>query len=380
MKNSYKLLENRESSHKRKKQGGVFVYKTTAKTIDLIEINKILNYIVDVKNSAFISQSPIRIDLSFAQKFEDKLSYIIFECLCYELIVHKNCNLKVVFNCKHNILNEGIKYSFLKEINTISKKTLIQKFDFDIFGAHYRKKVSYENQNPSIVSIVTQDVYNFLKCININDDARWKISEVASELIDNALFHSKSDCLIDIDITNDYNKNNSDKKYYGINIVAIDFSSILFADGLAEILNSNDNILKSGRYEEVLKAKANHTEFFDDKYDESQFYCITAFQNKISSRKTEGTGGTGLTRLIKQLQDDSDSNKCYMISGNNMVKLFKNYMELNSDGWIGFNKSNDYIHLAPDKQCVCKSPIYIPGTTYHLTFIREKEDLENGEN
>ena len=84
-------------------------------------------------------------------------------------------------------------------------------------------------------------------------------------------------------------------------------------------------------------------------------------------------GGTGLTCLINSLQRKSDSDDCYVLSGNKIVLFLKEYLSYNDD-WIGFNKSNDFFSDTPDYEVFDRSQMYFSGTAYNLNFVMKSED------
>ena len=141
-----------------------YVYVTYADKVDIAEIRKILNFINAIRKKHRISLLPIVINLKDSI-FEDKLSYILLECICFNLIERDGCKLALIFNCKYSIYNEGIKTSCLKHVN--GTKEGIEKFKktfkFDIFQSHFRRIVNYESFSMESTSRMMQDVDNFLK-------------------------------------------------------------------------------------------------------------------------------------------------------------------------------------------------------------------------
>lgn len=63
--------------------------------------------------------------------------------------------------------------------------------------------------------------------MDIKRESSEKISEICAELIGNTFEHAKSDCLIDIDLTDSHNKEEKgvvvDGEYKGINIAIVNF-------------------------------------------------------------------------------------------------------------------------------------------------------------
>ena len=308
----------------------------------------------------------------------DKLSYVIFECICYNLI-EQGYTVFVDLKCEHDIRTCGIECA---PINLLSKgncEKFIKKFQYELYENHFCKLITEKTKsNPAFLSIIYGDIDCFLRNAGINDSKRDEISQTISELIGNACEHTSSDCYIDIDIADDYYKYDENRvvnfaeKYYGVNIVILNFSDNLLGEDIKNrIINNNITI---DRYNKLLSAYAYHKQFFNDKYTEQDFFNIAVFQNKISgSLKKEELGGTGLTCLINSLQRKSDSDDCYVLSGNKIVLFLKEYLSYNDD-WIGFNKSNDFFSDTPDYEVFDRSQMYFSGTAYNLNFVMKSED------
>jgi hypothetical protein len=224
---------------------------------------------------------------------------------------------------------------------------------------------------------IYDDVAYFQKSFNINYDCVEDISEVIVELIGNAIEHSKSDCLVDFDIATDYQSVSGDS-VCGINIAIISFSNILLGDGIKKKMEDfNSSEATNDRYAKVKVAKDNHCEYFDDGYDITDFYNISTFQHRISgSEKKMDSGGMGLTKLIKSIEDKATEHTCYVLSGDRIILFEPEYLEYNKDGWIGFNKNNDYFCSKPSNQVLQRSNFYMPGTAYNLNFVMRVNDDE----
>lgn len=351
-----------------------YVYKCNVNRLDFTEIKKICIFINLIKNKHSLSLSPIIIDLGKIE-FVDKLSFVLLECICYDLIKLQKCRLQVIFNCKHNIYNEGIRFSGLKFLNGLDNDKFIKSFLNDIFATHYRMVVNVEGKETDI-AIKVQDIDVFLRNIGISDNYCDLVSNVVGELIDNAIEHGQSDCLVDIDVTSEYVKNANDEsnsKYCGINIVVVNFSNKNFGDELKDKLLdvSEINELPS-IYMEVKRAKDIHEKYFDNTYNIDDFYAVASFQNKISGRKKSVTGGTGLTQLIKVLEDNADDSNCYVIFKNKSIRFKRECLLRDNNEWVGFNRVNNFFKSVPDKDCYCYSGIYMPGMAYNLNIVVEK--------
>lgn len=310
-------------------------------------------------------------------KLKDKLSYIIFECICYDLI-ELGYTVYVDMRCKHDIQTCGIICSPLNLLYNGNCHKFVEKFNNDLYENHFCKLITNAKNNPEYLSVLYYDIDCFLKNSGINDSRRNDLAETISELIGNACEHTSSNCYIDIDIADDYYKKGDDDdldfstKYYGVNIVILNFSKNLLNK---DIKNRVKNcVAEIDRYKKLLEAYNYHKQFFNELYSEDDFFNIAVFQNRISgSIDKNEVGGTGLTYLINSLQQKSDSDDCYVLSGNNVVCFQKEYLCYNDD-WIGFNKSNNFISDIPEMTVFDRSHMFFPGTAYNLNFVMESEN------
>ena len=366
-------------SHQKK-----YIYKNQSGKVDLSEIKRIVNFVCSIKDRHKISLLPVVIDLGRQIVIEDKLTYILLECICYNLVEKEKCNLCLYFRCPHTIYNEGIKTSYLKYIDGTKNgmSNFSSHFSFDIRGNHFRKIIRSEDFDGEQTARTVQNIDSFLKYCLIQDGYRERVSDIVGELIDNSLEHSKSDCLIDIDVTNDYEKDitgSSDELYCGVNIVVLNFSDTLLGNGVSRKLEQVKSVditttPINKRYLDVLEARKYHSDFWGENYSEDDFNMIASFQHKISCRLSSfSTGGTGLTQLIKGLEEESDAYKCYMLSGGRKINFIKNMLACGDDNWIGFNQECDFLTHIPSFECVQESGLYFPGTAYNLNFVMKRE-------
>lgn len=320
-------------------------------------------------------------------KIADKMSYILFECICYYLIKEYHHKVFLYINPKDTIDTSGIFSSCLKLLNNNSGKNMdkfIACFKMEIYKNHFRRIIQgSEREKTNYLGNLLQELDSFLKFFNIVEDYRDEITEVIAELVGNACEHGHTDCLLDIDIADNYSKsieNNQQKKFfYGINIVIINFSSILLGDGIKEKIENNN--FKEERYISLKKAYNYHKTSFTESYSYIDFCNLSSLQDKISGRTYYSlSGGTGLTKLIRSLQEKSDMNSCYVISGNRCIRFIKELLNYNKDNWLGFNQQMDFFNSLPDKTVIVPCYIYFPGTAYNLNFIMKKEDMNNENN
>ncbi len=355
-------------------------FNSKSKEIGFREIKRIRNFLNKVFSNNIYSKFPIDVNLGHIV-FEDKLSIVLLETICYYFIREYNCSLRVTYCCSSNILTEGIKYSPLQMLCVSNKQNndeYKKKSSWDIKGEHFRRLLrASDNENKMLTSNIMQDIDSFLKYFSIMKDHRDSISEVVAELIDNALEHTNSDCLIDLDVTHDYIKGNdktiqTDETYRGINIVIINFSQRLIGEQLKQKISKNKEL--PHRYKLIINAYKNHSKYWNDNYCEDDFFIVSSFQHKISGRDDPSvTGGTGLTKLLKNIEEKSEAYNCYVLSGSRVFYFDHNFINYDIDNWIGFNQQNDYINYPPDSECLYNSDLFFPGTAYNLNFVIKRE-------
>lgn len=362
-------------------------YNHDKKQFQIKDLNKLIAYLNYIINNRLFAAFPIIIDLKNAV-FMDKLTYVLLECVCYYLLELGHIVI-VNFKSRPNIILDGIKKSPLlllkSKYNINTKLEYNKKFNKDYSSYHFRKILRQEDKekDDSLVSSLMQDIDNFLKIYSVSYDYRVSISEVLAELVDNALEHSDGDCLIDLDITNDYKKVDADESenFYGINIVILNFSKILIGEKLQDKINTLSFTKNfSDRYSCVIEAKENHSQKYSDNYDENDFFVISAFQHRISSRKESNLGGTGLTKLLKSLEEKSDTYNCYLLSGNTVLWFIHEYLNYDKNDFIGFNKPNDYVGNIPSEDCLGRTSFFFPGTAYNLNFVLKHDINEENSN
>ncbi len=340
-------------------------------------INQVISFVKNL--NASLKGFPIVFYFRNKIKINDKLSYILFECICYYLI-ENGYTVYVKIDYEHDIRTRGVECSPMNLLTVGNCSKFINKFRNELYDNHYCRLITEaEKEKTDYLSLIYTDIDNFLRNVGINDSKREDLSETISELIGNACEHTTSDCYIDIDVTNaNYYKNidnygiDISTKYYGVNIVILNFSDKLLNDGIKEKIKFN--IPNVERYMKLLEAYNYHKKHFDDNYTEDDFFNFAVFQNKISgSKRKEKVGGVGLTHLINSLQKKSDNDDCYVFSGHNILLFNRDYLSYNND-WIGFNKSNNFFTDIPDIKLIDRSKMFFAGTAYNLNFVMKSED------
>lgn len=355
---------------------GYVVYQRKIKVFDGFAIRDILAFINILHKKYNNINIPILFDFGNIV-FEDKLTYIFLEVICFILVKLYSHNIYVNFGTSSQIFTEGITSSPLLLLKTKDKKHIqkfISQYKFDIYGKHYRRVLVPEEMQDEKLSKIMDEIRNFLKFFDVTEQCLDEITEVIIELIGNVSEHTDSECLIDIDITSKYKKKDENGLFRGINLAVLNFSEQLLSDQIRHrILSSNE---LTERYKQVAMAYQFHSRYFDDNYCEEDFYNIAAFQHKISgSTQKHFAGGTGLTKLICSLEKRSDTHNCYVITGNRALYFQHELLEYNENSWIGFNEEKDFLNHLPAQGVITTDRIYMPGVAYNLNFaMKEREE------
>lgn len=371
---------NNNGSYKLQYNKGRIVFESHDKNFSGITIRQIIRFVNSVHRK-HINKNPTLVFLFDKVSIVDKLSYVIFECICYSLIRYYNHKVYVYWQPEKNILTDGV---FLSPLLEISKDYLEktdgfeQKFLMDIRGRHFRRVINgTDKKQTNYLGKLNQEIDSFLKVFDITKEYRDSISEVVGELVGNACEHADTDCLVDIDVTTDHMKEiknvPQEGSYYGVNIAILDFSFILLGDGVKKKIVNNS--MNYERYEDVKKAYEYHKQYFNEDYLFEDFCNLASLQDKISGREIyHKSGGTGLTKLINSLQEKSDLDACYLISGSRSVLFINEYLNYDNSGWLGFNSKNDFFTEVPGESVVSESVINFPGTAYNLNFVMKREE------
>lgn len=337
------------------------------------DIIHLLHYTV-VKYSAL--KYPIMLDIG-ETSFNDKLVYIVLECVIHIVMEKYNRKVYICYKVTDSIWTEGFKYSCLNNVND-GFDIFEKKFKYDLDRKHFRKVFTYQDYcDKKCLSKLMTDIRCFLKNNCINESSVDELTEVLIELVGNSGEHAKTDCLIDLDLTDDTYKSTADDldNYYGLNACVVNFSKELFYVPLMNKMKLSQEV--NERHIWVKKAKNNHEKYFSDKYSEKDFYTISSFQDKISgSIQKDKTGGRGLTSLISSLGEKASDQLCYMASGNRALFFYADHMRFNKEEFIGFNKNNDYINSIPEDGVIRDVDVYLPGTMYNLSYVIKKESIE----
>lgn len=316
--------------------------------------------------------------------FADKITYILFDMLLYDLYKTTKFKLNIDMKLEKKIVHNGIQNTaFCRTINeygALERAGFVKEYERKLYIApnHYRKymKRSCLDKQPSALSVIASEIESFLK--QHFDDLAWvsDVCEAIGELIDNTFSHTKSDCFVDIDVCRALDE--GEQEFKALNIAIINFSEQRIFDGIKRNIIGKKYSPKDPLYRGIYKAYDNHRPHFCDDYGENDFFHITAFQNGVTSRRTvSGNSGTGLTTLIKNIVGKTTDNYSYVLSGDNILFFIEEYLDIDEAGKIGFNKENDYQNVIPDSSVITKSGLFIPGTIFLLSLMRNDYGKQN---
>lgn len=340
-------------------------YDADISYLDSIFINKLIKFVNDVY--VFIKINHINIRLIIKPvNFQDRLVSVFFECICYYITSTTKCKIL------HNLVFNNTYLSNLNYLNSdnFNKDIFIRNFYEKIYEGFYRKIIRLSDIKSNYLSVLMTNIDSFLKyLLNEKQDVKYRnnISMVVAELVGNALEHTKSDCLINIDLVQEDGKRI-------INIAIINFSDIIMGQFVKEKMYTDEKMLDN-RFLQLRQAFDAHNKIRKENesydYNIEDFYMLACFQKKISGRMYRTGSGTGLTELIKTLnkiQSNSENDVCYMMSGNRCVFFNKHLTKINKDGWIGFNETGDFLNDIPEKGVILKSRTFLKGVAYNLVF------------
>lgn len=199
MKNVEYLLDSNKCQHKYarkylKKGSKQWTYELKNCTFDSIKIKNFIGAVDWIRKF-----KPMPIILKFSKvKFKDKLVMSILECICYYLIEYAGIDVYFQINIDKTIITNGIEYSALTAKNPLELKKL---FSNVTTKNHFRRVISFSHHKTSSLSECSSKIYNFFEKYGVDEETTTDLSETLSEVIGNAIEHGKSDCFIDIDIT-----------------------------------------------------------------------------------------------------------------------------------------------------------------------------------
>lgn len=356
-----------------------FVYESSRGKLDDEELKRIIMFINSIDKHINL---PIIINLGRVT-LSSKIPYILLEYICYYLMKEKSYRCCVIIDFAKRIYSYDAKSSplFLLTYNNVIGNPrrfneictqYIKRFESYYGLYHIRKIIKKEECGTDAGSKLYTTIQTTLKNQNLNIEQTKQICEVVTELMDNSGEHGIADCLMDIDITPDHRKENEDGTYCGVNIVVFDFATKKIGENISEFFKSQPG--HNEWYEKLNRAYENHKRHWDDTYNEQDFFIMSAFQHKISTRKSNYlTGGTGLTKLIRALEYQADAYDCFIWTGYRKMEFWHELLVQDDFEWVGFNKFGDFFSEPPNTSILKNSTMYFPGTAYNLSFVLRKE-------
>ena len=335
------------------------------KYFNIKSIFKIIEHINWLKENTSNANVKILIE---SECISDEVIVLVFESVIYHSLKYFNINIKYRFELLRNTLGYYFYLnSLLNKYNNMSidKEKYIKDYENDciIYGNHFRKRCS-KNDDKNNLSITMDEISSFFKNLLLEEDYSDELSEVIIEIIGNAVEHSGSTCISNINVLK---RKNGDKV---IDIAIVDYSKVFLGTGIEQYIECSDKDAYNERNKIVLEAYDMHKEHFSEEYKLCDFSLISAFQKNVSSRKfSSATGGTGLTTLIKALINKSIANYCYVSSGETILFFKKDFLELTEDGLIGFNEKNDYMQEIPNSDILQRNKYNKYINAYNLQFI-----------
>lgn len=334
----------------------------------LIKLVSSLNYLLKIKN---YKKLVVRIDSIL---FADDACILVLESIIYNILLDYKIDITFsISNLQKNILS----YAFYKnsllnqciENDIVCNDKFMNKYKLqnNISRTVLRKYLQNDSNTDSLKnqqSLVLQDIYNFMINSDFSDSYSKDIAIAISEIVDNIFSHTDSDAILTLKIIDVIDREGEKKKV--ISVCVFNISNIYLHSNIKQkVINRiiSETVLKI-----ISVAYDGTIEKYNKYFDENAFYFISTFQKNVTSRD-KSIGGTGLTVLLKNIIDKSYEDFCYVISGDNCLFFKKQFLNLNEDGTIGFNKSNDYYNDIPDKEVFKKLDYCINGTLFNLVFI-----------
>lgn len=343
------------------------------KNFSIKSIYKIVEHFKWMKENMNTCETKIIIDSEY---IADQAILTLMETIIYFVINKWNFKITYRFALNENLLGYQIfKRSILYKYN--NKKIVIENYNNEynkttvIQGNHFKKMCinNEDNRKGNFISITMDEIDTFLKCFELDDTYRNELAEVIVEIVDNALKHSNGDCILNLNVLR-----SDSQRYKYVDVALLVIDDIFIGKEIIEYINKKNKSEYSEKNKIVMEAYENHKQLFDEQYNINSFAMISAFQKYVTTRKnSNNTGGTGLTTLINALIEKSTHNFCYAISGSTNLIFAKEFLTLNNDGIIGFNKENNYIEKPPDNRIVSINKYDMNVNIYNLQFILKEK-------
>lgn len=357
-------------------------------TASVIEIGNFLNTVDKRLNL------PNKVILKFENlEVQDKLSITLLEIMVFNFIRDKGFDIRIEVDpntIRPNISERSFAISPLKILNEFKDNTreFLDAFNRSIRNVTHFRRIYPYNASPSVLSTWGDEIHAFLDFKRKNAIPKKvidQLQELLVELIGNGIEHSKSDVLIDIDITGStFKLEDYDTLYYAISISVVNLSDTLYHEAVKEkIALIDDDLLLSGRnasrYKYIKQAFQAHAQYFyEQKYTEQDFWTMAGLQKSISGRENNfQSGGRGSVQLIKVLQSLASNNTSYLLSGKRILNFENELLSSNEDDWIGFNTESNFLNK-PDFKIFSEPNFNLPGTAYNFQFVYSDEEATHG--
>lgn len=305
--------------------------------------------------------------------FKDKITYLILDSLIFDVLTRSNFCINIMLEDEiipPKVHNNGFNSTALYQScykGVINREKFLKiytnnYYDKDVFKKFLKRS---ELEDGEITSKLGTEIATISRMLIEDEEFIDDLVEILTELICNVKSHTTGECLLHVDFL----KVNST---WAINIGVLNFSNERLFDKIEEGIENHKYIQDDPVYKIVYEAYERHKKFFDEYYNREHFFLITAFQNHVTSRNYQsGSGGTGLTTLIKNIIGKADKDYSYVLSGNHILVFEDEFLKISKDKVLGFNKENDYLNTPPDYRVLQKSHLYVPGTIYQLLIIKE---------
>lgn len=389
------IIKKKKFIHNPKKFNEIIFDKFNDDVFRIEDVLKILGWV----NYAF-NKYPTKLNISIFINFRnmqpiDELTLSLLESITYYFIK----KLGIVVKINHNFIRKiGSSDSMHTPLLFLRQKHP----DVQTFISEYEKKRWFNYDRESTMPVwhrvmevsdylndhnytgkLTQELYEFLG--NATDLTAIEASETAetiTELVENALEHGESNCVVSVDATKPtfIHKSTANTRYYGLNITLINFSETKFGDRVLKKIENGEEIFVSENTEansyknnSLKVAYKNHSKQFNDLYTKDSFANLISIQHGVSGRNRQDndkTGGTGLTTLIKSLQQSAWVDGCYIISGHTGFHFIKEDLSYKNN-FISLNDTGDFINKIPSSDSLLKLETGFPGTAYNLSFVFE---------
>lgn len=364
------IIEKKDSQLKKYKfQNGIM--NIVDPKINILTFRNILYLIKEVSDFETIKE----IFLNFESKsFQDQTSILILEYILYFLIANNDLTIKISFNeldKSHNLYDIFNQTTIFRCIDNfvLNNKDFIELFEEEFYKKQIIRKFIGVNKfidhkdRKKCPSNILQQMNRFLNENRISRNVSENISQVISEIVDNILSHSEGNAVLFVSIGNNIN---NEIKNRLINVSILNYSGPLISTLLKD--KHVNNSLNQKSKEIIDNALKYHNLNFNDYYDEDSFYFISAFQKNVSIRNLSNNG-RGLPFLVKVLKNNAHKDESYIISGKDKLILDKNYLNLKSDGTIGFNESNDFYTDIPSFKLLKRNDFHFNANAYNLVFV-----------